>query len=302
MFLIIARTFKEGIHNFWRNGLLSFSAISVLTISLFIAGVLFIVSETAASVLQDIQDRVNVSIYFKSDVEESAILEVKKELENYSEVKSVEYVSKEKALETFKKNNAGEPTIIQSLEEIGGNPLLASLVVKSNDPGQYEAIAEYVTNASFKEDVRKVNFGKNREIIAKLNRIISEVKKMGMTLAIFFAVIAVLLIFNTIRVGIYAHRQEIEIMRLVGASNVYIRLPFIYEGIIYGLFSALISMIILFFAAKYGTPYVSRIIPSEDLVKFYLDNIWIMFVLQAGIGAFLGIFTSIVAIRKYLKI
>lgn len=282
--------------------MLSVAAILVLTISLFVAGVLFITSETANRVLGSIQERVNVSIYFKSDVEENTILEVKKELESYSEVKSVDYVSKEMALETFKKNNANEPTIIQSLEEIGGNPLLASLVVRANDPGQYETIANYVAEASFKDDVRKVNFGKNKEVINKLNGIISEIKRIGTFLAVFFAAIAVLIIFNTIKVAIYTHRQEIEIMRLVGASNMYIRLPFIFNGIFYGIISAIISMALLFLAAKFGAPYVSKIIPSEDLVKFYFASIWIMFGLQAGIGAFLGISTSILAIRKYLKV
>jgi len=302
MFLILGRTFKEGIKNFVKNGLLSLAAVSVLTISLLVGGILFITSETASQLLKDIESKVNVTIHFKSDVEENDILEVKKELENYSEVDGVEYISKEQALETFKKNNANRPAVMQALEVVEGNPLPASLVVRTHDPSQYETVVEYVAKASFKEDVREINFERHKEIIAKLVKITSEVKKAGMVIAGFFAVVAALLIFNTIRIAIFTHRQEIEIMRLVGASNTYIRLPFIYEGIIYGLSSSVISMTLLFFAVKYGTPYVSKIIPSKDLLSFYYENIGMMFSVQLGVGILLSVFTSIVAIRRYLKI
>lgn len=302
MFLAISRTFKEGMVNFWRNGWLSIAAVSVLLLSLYIIGVMFVVTVTANGILKNIQEKVNISVYLKSDVLEERIMQIKSELENGAEVKSVEYVSKEKALEDFKKNNANEPVIMQSLEEIGDNPLLASLVVKANDSSQYETIASFINGDSFKEDVSRVNYGKNKEIINKLNGIISEIKKVGLVLVLVFSAIAVLIIFNTIRIAIYTHKQEIEVMRLVGSSNMFIRLPFIFEGIVYGVVASLISMALLFVTLKFLSPYLTRVIPAENMLAFYFSQFGMLILVQMAFGVFLGAFSSIIAVRKYLKI
>lgn len=302
MFLAISRTFKEGMINFWRNGWLSIAAVSVLLLSLYIIGVMFVATVTANGVLKNIQEKVNVSVYLKSDVSEDRILQIKEELEKGAEVKSVEYVSKEKALEDFKRNNADEPVIMQSLEEIGDNPLLASLVVKANNPDQYETISNFVNGDSFKEDISRINYGKNKEIINKLNGIISEIKKVGLTLVLVFSAIAILIIFNTIRIAIYTHKQEIEVMRLVGSSNMFIRLPFIFEGMVYGVVASLISMVLLFITLKLLSPYLVRLIPPENMLAFYFSQFGMLILVQMVFGILLGAFSSIIAVRKYLKI
>ena len=254
MFLVLRRTIKESLLNFWRNGWLSLAAVSVLTLSLYVVGIIFIITATANNILENVESKINVSMYFKSDVTEEKVLEIKSDLESYNEIKSVEYVSKEQALDDFKKNNADEPVIMQSLEEIGENPLLASLVIKTNDPNEYQSVSDYVSSASFKEDVSRVNYGKNKEIINKLNNIINQIKKIGLVLAIIFGMVSILIIFNTIRITIYVHKQEIEVMRLVGASNTFIRLPFAFEGIIYGSLSSLLAVGVLFLTVKLVNP------------------------------------------------
>lgn len=287
--------------NFWRNGWLSLAAISVLTLSLFISGVLFVVLMAANGVLKNVQEKVNVSVYFKTDTPEERILAAKSDLESYNEVKSVEYISRDKALEDFKRNNADEPVIIKSLEEIGDNPLLASLIVKANDPNQYEAISEYINSASFKEDISRFNYGKNKEIIDKLSNMISEVKKIGLGLAGAFALISILITFNTIRITIYTHKSEIEVMRLVGASNTYIRLPFILEGVMYGLSAAVVSMLVLFAAVRLSASYVS-FLSLKDIVSFHASNWLILVGAELVLGMVLGIISSWIAVRKYLKV
>lgn len=302
MFLTIKRTFKEALTNFWRNGWLSLATVSILILSLYVVSVIYVVTLTVDSVLKNVQEKVNISIYFKPDVAEEKITEMEKYLKNYMEVKSVNYVSKEQALEDFKRNNADEPVILQSLQEIGENPLQASLVVKANNADQYQNVVDYINKSDFKEDIGRINYGKNKEIIEKLNSIVATIRKAGITLSLIFAAIAILVIFNTIRITIYTHRHEIEIMRLVGASNSYIRLPFAFEGIIYGLAASLVSMAILFVTLKFMTPYVSSVIPSENLVAFYLSHFWNIFGIQVLIGSFLGISGSWIAMRKYLKV
>lgn len=302
MFLIIGRAFKESLINFWRNGWLSVAAVSVLVLALFVIGAVSTAGLVADNVLKNVESKVNISVYFKSDVSEEKILESKRDLESFKEINSVEYISKENALEIFKRDNADEPVIMESLDEIGENPLLSSLIIKANNPSQYQSIADYIANASFKDDVGRVNYGKNKELINRLNGILFQIKKVGLVLAGIFGGVSILIIFNTIRITIYTHKQEIEVMRLVGSSNFFIRLPFIFEGIIYGVIASVVASLILLGAVKFINTYASSVVTSGDLFNFYMQNALYIFGFQVAIGSFLGIASSWIAMRKYLKI
>jgi cell division transport system permease protein len=302
MFLTLRRTIRGGWNNFIRNGYLSVAAVSVILLSLFTVSSLFIIVLTADKILLNMQEKVNVSVYFKASVSEESILNAKKDLDNFSEIKSVTYVTKEQALENFKKNSASEPVILQSLEEIGENPLLSYLVIQANDATQYDMVGEYLANASFKDDISRVNYGKNKEIIDRLNNIVAQVRKIGLGVAAFFSIISLLIIFNTVRITIYTHYKEVEVMRLVGASNTFIRLPFIFEGIIYGFVASVISMLLLFAMLKSSQEFTNRLIPSVNMISLYLSNFALIFGMQILIGAFLGAVSSWFAVRRYLKI
>lgn len=302
MLLVTYRTFKESLTNFWRNGWLSLAAVSVLLLSLYVIGTLYVTVVTADNVLSSVEGRINISVYFKSDTPEDQILQAKSQLENNAEVQSVEYISKDQALADFKASNANEPVIMQSLQEIGTNPLLASLVVKAKNPNDYQDIANYVAGAPFSGEVSRVNYAKNKDVIDNLNAIVSRIKKVGSILAVIFGVVSVLIIFNTIRITIYTHRQEIEVMRLVGASNTYIRLPFIFEGVLYGVAATFLATILLFFTVHFVSPYAAAVLPSEGLMSIYLGSFWPLVGLELVFGIVLGVLSSLVAIRKYLKI
>ena len=302
MFLVIWRTIKQSFVSFWRNGWLSIAAVSVLILSLYAIGVLSVMTMTTNNLLKEVESKLDISVYFKSNISESTILQVKQDLKNYQEIKSVDYISKDQALENFKKSNANEPVIMQSLEEIGDNPLLASLIIKANNPSQYKTIADYISKASFKDDVSRINYDKNKDIINKLTNIVHQMKRIGLFVAIIFGIISVLIIFNTIRITIYTHRQEIEVMRLVGASNMFIRLPFIFEGIIYGILASLVATGFLFITIKSVNHLTNLSFLSQNLLNIFLGNFWLLFGIQATIGIFLGITSSWIAMRKYLKI
>lgn len=302
MFLIIARTFKEGFNNLIRNGWLSIAAVSILVFSLYVISLLFIVTKATDSLLQDIQNRVNVSVYFRTSATEDEISNIKTQLSGYSEIRAIDYISREKALEDFKRNNEDEPVIVQSLEELGENPLLASLVIKANDPNQYESVVKFINESPFKDKISRINYGKNKEVIDKLNNVIGETKKIGLSLVIMFSVISVLIVFNTIRITIYTHRSEIEVMRLVGASNTFIRLPFIFEGMMYSLIATLVATGALFITLQFVAPYVSPVIPSKNIMAIFQHNILLIVSLQLILGILLGVLSSMIAIRKYLKI
>ncbi len=302
MLLLITRTFKESIRSILRNGWLSVSTISILVMSLYIISVFFVFTSTANEMLKEIKNKANISVYFKADAEEGVILAAKTEVEKMNEVKSVEYISKEVALENFKRTNANEPVILESLKEIGGNPLLAALVVRANNPTDYQTIDENITKATFSEEVSRVNYNKNKELINKLNSVIETIQKIGISLGLLFAAISLLITFNAVRITIYTHKQEIEIMRLVGASNMFIRLPFIFEGIIYGIVSSVVSVLLLFISLKFIASYVSLTIPTVSLMNFYLANFGTILGYQILLGSFFGVIGGLMAMRKYLKV
>ena len=260
------RTLKEGFQNFVRNGLLSVATISILTISLYLISLTFMIGITTDLLLKNVQDKINISIYFNPAMEENDIVAIKNNLQSYKEVKSIEYVSKEKALEEFMQMGNNDPAIKQALDEIGENPLLASLVIKANQSDQYEIINKAIENSDFREDISRINYDKNKIIIERLNKIVAFSKEIGMILGSLFVLIAILITFNAIRITIYSHKQEFEIERFVGASNLYIRMPFIFEGIFYGFSASIVSAALLLVTAKLISSFVERTISQDNVM------------------------------------
>ncbi|HUD08986.1 MAG TPA: permease-like cell division protein FtsX [Candidatus Saccharimonadales bacterium] len=301
LLLTLSRTFKSGFQHFRRNGWLSFAVISIISLTLLIISTLIVLSIAANLVIRSVQDKVDISVYFKSDTEESKIMEFRSTVLQYKEVKSADYVSKNRALDEFKSKNADNPTIMQSIDAIGDNPLNASVNIKAVTPDQYDTIATAVQNSAYKDYISRINYAKNKIVIERLNNVLSTTRNVGAMLATLFSLIAVLITFNAIRITIYAHRQEIEIMRLVGASNPYIRMPFIFEGIIYGTISAVVVMLFLFPLIKFVAPYLGGAVSVQEVQANFMHNIWLIFLIQLITGVALGTISSLIAIRRYLK-
>ena len=301
LLLTFSRTFKSGFTHFRRNGWLSFAVISILSLTLLIISTLIVLSIAANLVIKSVQDKVDISVYFKGETEESKILEFRSIVLQYKEVQSADYVSKDRALSEFRSKNADNPVILQSIDAIGDNPLNASINIKAVTPDKYETIAKAIENSAFRENISRINYAKNKIVIERLNNILSTTRKVGAMLATLFSLIAILITFNAIRITIYAHRQEIEIMRLVGASNPYIRMPFIFEGIIYGAISAIVVMLILFPLIKVVTPYIAGAVSVKDVQSNFMHYFWLIFLIQLFVGVALGTISSLIAIRRYLK-
>lgn len=301
MLLTLKRTLIEGWNNFMRGGWLAFISVSVLVLSLCVMNILYVIGFSINDFMQGVQAKESISVYLQPDLLDHEIQEIKADLEKNPSVRSVNYISKETALENFKRDNADEDFIMQSLQEIGDNPMLPVLIVKANAHDQYSGIQEYIKNFQYSEKVSRVNYEKSREIIDKLNTIVMNIQKIGLRLGIVFVAISVLIIFNTLKLVIYDQRKEIRIKRLVGASNSFIRLPFIFNGMLIGIVSALISMLILFVLLKFMDQYFPSIIPSGNLVSFFLHNFWKMLGAQALFGIVVGVFSSLIAMAKYLK-
>jgi cell division transport system permease protein len=302
MITTLFRIIKYGFQNFYRNGLLTFATIVVLTLTLAVFQGLVIFQTVSKAALLSLQDKIDISAYFKSAAPEDEILKIERSLRSLAEVKEVEYVSREKALQIFKERHKDDATIAKALEELGENPLSASLNVKAKDPKEYSAIAAYLENEQFKTVVEKVTFGQNQGAINRLVKIIDTADAMGVAMTIALALIAIIVTFNTVRLAIYSNREEIGVMRLVGASNAYIRGPYVVEGVLYGAIAAAVVFALVLPIIYAVNPYVSAFIPGLNLISYFYSNALVLLGYTLLLGMGLGILSSSIAITRYLRV
>jgi cell division transport system permease protein len=260
------RTFKEGAENYRRNGWLTFATVSVLTLSLFVIGLAALIGFAGHLSLRSLEEKISISVSFKPETGEARIIEIRQELEKAKmEIASVEYISREEALEEFLRD--GNPVFSDAVREIGENPLLSSLVIKATDPTHYDLIASKIQESSYAQDIERVNYERNKRQIEGLRNFTDRIRNIGLVLGGMFALIALLITFNTIRLTIYSHHQEFEVMRLVGASNLYIKMPFFFEGIFYGLTAALVTIIFLSGAAFALSENIGHFSPISSMER-----------------------------------
>ncbi len=296
------RIFNVGWTNFKRNSYLSMGTTGVMVLVLFLFSGLMSLNYLASQVVSGLEEKVDVSVYFKNDASEEEITMVKSDLELLGTVKNVEYVSKDQALNEFKERHAGDTLVQDSLAELDENPLQASLNVKAGDSSQYASIVTFLEGNKFRSLVDKINFYENEQVIARVLTISGGLQNWGFLLTMALALIAVLVTFNTVRLTIYSQKQEIEIMRLVGGSNWHIKAPYLVEGGMYGALAAVIVTVMFYPIAFFISPKIESLMPGVSLISYFVSNIFQFVPLIFFIGILLGVTSSFVAIRRFLKI
>lgn len=304
MITALYRVIKYGFKNFWRQRLISLATLTIILLAILVFQGLIIFNSVAENLLTSLKDKIDISVYFETNAPEDEILKMRRILEDMPEVKEVEYISREKALEIFKAEHANDPddTILRALEVVGENPLPASLVIKAYDPADYLKIATFAKGESFQDIVDKVPDDEDQAVIDKLAYIIDIGKRGGIILTIVLSIVAVIVSFNTILLAIYSNREEIGIMRLVGASNAFIRGPFIVEGIIYGTLASIIAIVITIPIVYTISPYLNLLSDDIDLKGYFLTNLPALFGYELLFGIGIGVISSMIATRKYLKV
>ncbi|MFC1721587.1 cell division protein FtsX [Patescibacteria group bacterium] len=299
----ILRVTKFGLKNFWRNIWLSVATTVIMIVTLFIISVIVMLNMLASAAIDEVQNKVDLTVYFRNDAAEERILEVRTQVLNLNTVETTNYISKDEALEQFKKEHEGDEVILESLNVLGDNPLEPALVVKANETENYAEISAFLESDKFNDVISKVNFEDNRQLIEKLLNITDNIRKGGLVVGIIFVIIAVLVVFNTVRLAIYTHKEEIGIMKLVGATNWFVRGPFILEGVVYGLIGAFATLLLLYPILQAASPRVSSFFENQalDISQYYAENIiWIAGGLIA-LGVILGIISSAIAVGRYLR-
>ena len=295
------RLIRYGFQTFWRQRLLTVATMVVILLALLVFQGLIISGVVGNTALNAIQDKIDISVYFKTNTPEDEILRVKRELEDVEEVKEVEYVSRDQAYQRFQERHQGDETITKALEELEENPLSASLNIKAKNPEEYASVASFLESIVSDELVENITYNQNQAVIDRLGALIRVSRQVGVLAAIFLTVVAVLVSFNTILLGIYSNRDEIAVMRLVGASNLYVRGPFVVMGIIYGIITSLLSLLLTAPVIFLSSPYVRLFIPEMHLAGYFTSNMFSLLFYQLAFGIGIGILSSFIAIRRYLK-
>jgi cell division transport system permease protein len=304
MFTSFKRITSFAINDFSRNKGISLAAIFVLVITITLVTGLFFFQGVTKYLVSQVQDKIDITAYFREDASEDDILKVKDEILKMSpDVKGVEYISKDEALTIFTEKHKDNNVFSKALEEVGQNPFLPSLnIITTGSASQYEQISDILQTDTYSTLIEKVDFSQKKDTIEKVFAITSNINFLGFILGIILVVVAILVVYNTIKLTIDGSKDEISTMRIVGASDSFIRGPFIVQGAIYGLVAFIICILLSAIFAYSFSSKLGIILPGFSILNYFLSNFWIFVLIQLGFGVGLGMISSFIVVRKYLKV
>jgi cell division transport system permease protein len=302
----IRRILRAGFVGFWRNAYVSLASVFVITVALFVIGSTMFVDQLLTSSLRSLQDKVDINVYFVPQASEESINAIRTAVSALPDVKGVVYTSREQALDNYRQRNQNDEIAMQALAELDDNPLGANLAIQARETSQYESIARFLEEqreltSQQAPVIDDINYNRNRESIDTLTNIIETVEQASLVVLLVLIFAAVMITFNTIRLAIYTSREEISIMRLVGASNMFIRGPFMLQGIMYGLVAGVFCLLIFYPIMVWLGPKTEAFF-RFNLFTYFVDNFTYIFAVLVGVGILLGLVSSILAITRYLRV
>lgn len=299
------RIIRSGWYSFIRSGFTSIASILIMTITLFVITSLIFIQASLNASLNDIKEKVDVTIYFIPGADETSIKKIEESLGKLPEVKSISYTSADDALSNFKDKHSNDYLTLQALEELGDNPLGASLNIKAKDPSQYENFSKYFESENVLSKgsltiIDKIDYNQNKLVIDRLTSIINGAKSLGLVVSLVLIIISIIITFNTIRLIIYMSRYEINVMKLVGAGSRYVQGPFIVSGVFVGLCATILTSLIFIPVSIWLGNNMTDFI-GINLYQYYKSNFIQLFIIMLGFGVVLGGVSSFFAISRYLR-
>jgi cell division transport system permease protein len=300
------RIVKFGMQNFIRNATLAVAAMAVMVITLTIILFSVIANATFSNTIQQITDKIDISVYLKDTVTPEQRDKTISDLKAIQNVRQVDFISKEDALTTYKEINKDNVDLLLAISQTD-NPLPASLRIKPRDPNRIDEIKTYVEKPEVKElqsDETSYS-GDRKDAIDKISKATRFLRQAGVAGILIFTMVSILIIFNTIRMAIFNRRDELQIMRLLGASTWFIRGPFVVETVLYGVFSAIISVVIcnsIFVISSSAFEASSLgVLDIKFASDYFSSHFWLILTMQLAIGILIGAASSIIATQRYLK-
>lgn len=303
MWISLWRAAKFSFQDIARNVWLSLVTVIILILAFFSVNLLLSVQVISRAAIDTVRDKIDVSLYLKNEAAESDILALRAQISSIENVREVIYISKQQALEDFQKKHQNNPDILEALRELDANPLSPALIIRPNDVNKYDGLIAELNRLS-NPIIESRNFDDHEQLLAKINMITDRVSQAGFVVSLLFIFITLLVIYNTIRVAIYTHRTEIGIMRLVGASDWFIRAPFIISSLIYTLIGLLLTAIIFYSFLSLLQPYLETFFMNYNfnIIGYFKTNFIQFFVLEFIASAVINIAASLVAVRKYSNV
>lgn len=301
----LRRVVRAGFVGFWRNAYVSLASVFVLTVALFVIGATMFLDQLLGHSLSILQSKVDINVYFVPDAPQEEIQRLQTAIEALPDVAEVSLTTREEVLAEYRDRNRDNELSLQAIDALDENPLGATIAVRAEETSRYESIARFIEEQRENEDpqtpiIEDVNYENNRESIERLTMIIDATERASFIVMGILLIAAVLITFNTIRLAIYTAREEIAIMRLVGASNMFIRGPFMLQGVMYGFMAGLLATMMFYPMLAWLGPRTQEFF-ELNLFTYYLSNFGTIFGILVGIGVILGFLSSTIAVARYLR-
>ncbi|MDB5188762.1 MAG: cell division protein cell division transport system permease protein [Candidatus Nomurabacteria bacterium] len=302
----LKRVIRSGWINFRRNTMVSYAAILVTTITLIVVTTLFLFQAVLNAAILNIQTKVDIAVYFTPTAPEDQILSLEATLQALPEVASVQYISADQQVLAFRDRHNNDYLTLQALDELGNNPFGGLLQINAKDPTQYDAIAQTLEGdntiaRSNSQIIERINYSQNKQVIDQLNNLIFNARRIGLIMTLVLSLVSIIIMHTTLRLTIYMAREEIGIMRLVGASGAYVRAPFLVQGVLYGAFAWLLTNL-LFLPLTYIAGLKMTDLLGINLYSYYTSHFFSVSGLVLLIGLVLGVISSLLAVRRYLNV
>lgn len=297
------RIVRFALQDMFRNFSLSFMTVLVLILLLMSVNTLIAVRVLTGEAITTVKQQIDVSVYFNPKATDTQVGEVRSFVEAFPEVTKTTFLNKDESLGKFRELYQANPAILASLDELGDNPLGATLIVKTKEPQDYEKIMNALTLPEYAKIIDAKTFGDTQTAITKIQQITTQVERFTLGLTILFAVISFIIIFNTVRVAIYTQRTEISIKKLVGATNWYVRGPYVVESVLFSLVALGAAYGLVRLVLVYAEPYLTTVFNRAGILTNYLGaHIIELAAWQLGAVVILTVGTSLLAMRRYLKV
>jgi cell division transport system permease protein len=300
------RICRYGLNNFSRNAWLSMAATVVMVVTLTVVITTFTARMVFDDTLGGIREKIDVSVYLSDNITPEQQQKLEDAIKAVPIVTSIEHITKDQAREIFKQQNKDYFSQLEALGELGDiNPFPASLRVKTSDPDKLSLINDVVSKPEFKDaqsEPASIS-GQRKEAIDNIAKAASFSEVVGLAASGVFLVLSIMIIFNTIRMAIFNRRDEIEIMKLIGAEKRFIKGPFIVEASLYGVFAAIISVALIYLVLLTAAPQLANYdIQIGPTITFFTQWPGLIFLAQLAVGVIIGILSSQMALRRYLKV
>lgn len=295
----LKRIIIAGWQDFLRDGGIAVATIFILVLVILLVSTIFLLKDISQFLIASLEEKAGISVYFKEFVLEDDILKIKEKLSQLPEVKKVEYVSKEEAIRRLTEKH---PQLIESVKETEDMLKLATLNISVFEADQYQTVVNFLENSNFKDSIDFIDYSQRKPVIERIFSFTSLATKTGISLSIVLIITAIFVTFNTIRLAILKQGEEIKIQRLVGASNWFIRGPFLVQGVISGLIAVFISLIIFGLACWFLSPKIEFFFAGLNLFNLFMKNLWRLLLIQFSTGILLTVISSTIAIRRYLRV